>query len=726
MIDHLLCTHCTYGSSRLAEARTDEEKARVLGYSVRESSIADSARLREAFRAVERLLSYELPAGTPAEMKRKHSADSAPKRYVFMPEMNGQQILAHVAYRPEDTAGRLGSYFAHLLCEPTTKPWSPLTCLKAWGLSDPAGTAGWCGQDRAEFQPLMPIETIDAWASTAGGWVNDKAVVRFLKHGDVGADSHGQPRIPSRWSTAVKGPQRLALLKQIVQAVLDQKTSPAVILVAEQNVAAILFYAAIRLLPEICRQGIGFSLYEPDPTRVPVRLVASTTFSPGQTPGEWFESKAFVCDTFSITDSEAEVPFRMGNALKEKPLRAYVRAVADKWMEGKIRYPDKIDKAIRCGWPPSKERPTGADLDWCIRTEVALNHLLHKGGTTFPGDSNNARHAYRALRGKQLLESKYQGLPPDIAKAVIPVIQDLVAGTNRWAELRAIPAINHWLDSHARLDVASLTTTLRKPSTAVSDGEVIHIVARFVDAERNLPPVECQRFWDSPNVLVSVLSRIVPETVKRYVAPTAPETYGPTCKALTMRLDALGGSGSEIDRLRSHLRRIVDEAAAAIDDDDAFLTLLSGVTDERPTLHPPGPTGLGPRIDRLYASLATSGMRLDAFEQRYVALRPWYEHGQDSQSRFEAWKAFFGWLKSHAENPSQIKLLASDYTGDASLQTQKLRVEQIIAKMIPEQIADHRQLRKNVVQSMLDQFKERKWLTPKKHQELTKATATWF
>ena len=724
MIDHLLCTHCTYGSSRLAEARTDEEKARVLGYSARESSIADSARLREAFRAVERLLSYELPAGTPAEMKRKHTADSAPKRYVFMPEMNGQQILAHVAYRPEDTAGRLGSYFAHLLCEPTTKPWSPLACLKAWGLSDPANAAGWYSQDRTEFLPLMPIASIEAWASTAGGWVNDETVVRFLQHGDVGTDSHGQPRIPSRWSTAVKAPQRLAMLKQIVQAVLDQSTSPAVILVAEQNVAAILFYAAIRLLPEICRQGIGFSLYEPDPTRVPVRLVASTTFCPGQTPGEWFESKAFVCDTFSIADSDAEVPFRMGNAPKQ--LGAYVRAVADAWMRGVIRYPDEIEEALHCGWPPSKERPTGADLDWCIRTEVALNHLLRDGGTSFPGESNNALHVYRALRGKQLLISKYQGLSSDKAKAVIPVIQDLLGGTERWAELRGDPALNRWLDSHARLDSASLTTTLHKPSTAVSDGEVIHLVARFVDAERNLPPVECQRFWGSPNVLVGVLGRIVPETVERYVAPAAPERYGPTCKALTLRLDRLGGSGSETERLRSHLRRIVDEAAENIVDDDAFLALLSCVTDQRPTLHPPSPTGLGPRIDRLYASLATSGMRLDGFKKRYAELKLWYEHGQDSQSRFEAWKAFFGWLKSHASNPSQIKLLASDYTGDASLQTQKLRVEQIIAKMIPEQIADHRQLRKKVVQSMLDQFKEEKWLTPRKHQELTKATAAWF
>jgi hypothetical protein len=453
-------------------------------------------------------------------------------------------------------------------------------------------------------------------------------------------------------------------------------------------------------------------------------LVASTTFSPGQTPGEWFESKAFVCDTFSITDSDAEVPFPMVNAPKH--LGAYVRLVADAWMRGVIRYPDEIEDALRCGWQLSKARPTGADLDWCIRSEVALNHLLRDGGGSFPGDSNNARHSYRALRGKQLLIGKHQELSPDKAKAVIPVIQDLLGGTERWAELRGIPAIDRWLDSHARVDVASLAATLRKPSTAVSDGEVIHLVARFVEAERHLPPVECQRFWDSPNVLVGVLGRIVPETVERYVAPAAPERYGPTCKALTMRLDDLGGSGSETERLRSHLRRIIDEAAENIVDDDAFLALLSGVTDERPSLHPPGPTGLGPRIDRLYASLATSGMRLDGFKKRYAELTPWYEHGQDSQSRFEAWKAFFGWLKSHADNPSQIKLLASDYTGDASLQTQKIRVQQIVTKMIPEQIVDHRQLRKKVVQSMLDQFKEEKWLTPKKHQELTKATATWF
>ncbi len=723
MIDHLLCTHCTYGSSRLAEARTDEEKARVLGYSVRESSIADSARLREAFRAVERLLSYELPAGTPAEMKRKHTADSAPKRYVFMPEMNGQQILAHVAYRPEDTAGRLGSYFAHLLCEPTTKPWSPLACLKAWGLSDPANAAGWYSQDRTEFLPLLPIASIEAWASTTGGWVNDEAVVGFLQHGDVGTDSHGQTRIPSRWSTAMKAPQRLALLKQIVQAVVDRNTSPAVILVAEQNVAAILFYAAIRLLPEICRQGIGFSLYEPDPTRVPVRLVASTTFSPGQTPGEWFESKAFVCDTFSITDSDAEIPFQRGNA--SATLGAYVRKVADAWMRGVIGYPDEIEEALRCGWPPSKERPTGEDLDWCIRTELALSHLLHKGGGTFLGEKNNARHAYRALRGKQLLVSKYQGLPPDIAKAVIPVIQDLVAGTNRWAELRAIPAINHWLDSHASLDSAALITALSKPLNVVLDDEVTHLAARFVKASRRLPPPECQRFWNSSDVIVGVLGPITPESVERYVDPISPERVARVSNAIIAQLRK-GTPSTEVNTLASHLRQAVDEAAEHVADEEEFLTLLSGFAAGTDWLEC-GQRSLAPRIQHLIDSIARHTSSIDTIENRIKALTPWAEYADESSSsQLRDWKKLFAWFATNAVKPSEVPFHGSTASGNLNTQSQQAVIQQIVYRMIPERIVDHRQLRKKVVQSMLDQFKERKWLTPKKHQELTKATATWF
>jgi hypothetical protein len=61
-IHRLLCTHCTFGGSEL-EPSTADNASKVLGYSVRRSSLSEPDRgpLRTTFRAVERLLSYDLP-----------------------------------------------------------------------------------------------------------------------------------------------------------------------------------------------------------------------------------------------------------------------------------------------------------------------------------------------------------------------------------------------------------------------------------------------------------------------------------------------------------------------------------------------------------------------------------------------------------------------------------------------------------------------------------------
>jgi hypothetical protein len=143
-IHQLIATHCTYGTSAL-ERRKGEDADQVLGYSVRASSLEGGA-LTGGYRKIERLLYYCLPRDAPAEAKRQLTAASAPKRLIYVPAIDDLEVLAQVCYRPTDTAGRTGSYFAHCLARQKSDahdPWSVLDCLKLWA------APGWIEEDTA-------------------------------------------------------------------------------------------------------------------------------------------------------------------------------------------------------------------------------------------------------------------------------------------------------------------------------------------------------------------------------------------------------------------------------------------------------------------------------------------------------------------------------------------------------------------------------------------------
>lgn len=89
--------------------------------------------MKDWFRKIERNLSYYLPRDTPADAKRQLTAASAPKRLVYVPVVEDLEMLAQICYRPTDTAGRTGSYFAHCLVRRKNDPghhWSILDCVK--------------------------------------------------------------------------------------------------------------------------------------------------------------------------------------------------------------------------------------------------------------------------------------------------------------------------------------------------------------------------------------------------------------------------------------------------------------------------------------------------------------------------------------------------------------------------------------------------------------------
>src|SRR3569623_78868 len=138
-IHQLYATHCTYGTSAL-EQREGELADRVLGYSARAGSL-ERSELRNCYRQVERFLYYYLPTDAPTEEKLRLDAASAPRRMFFCPALGDLQVLGQISYRQQDTAGRPGSYFGHVLFGRRAEgAWSVLDCLKLW-------SAPWIDED---------------------------------------------------------------------------------------------------------------------------------------------------------------------------------------------------------------------------------------------------------------------------------------------------------------------------------------------------------------------------------------------------------------------------------------------------------------------------------------------------------------------------------------------------------------------------------------------------
>jgi hypothetical protein len=316
VIHRLLCTHCTFGSSEL-EPNTAENAAKVLGYSVRRSSLPEPDRglLRTAFRAVERLLSYELPQDTPPAKKESLEAETAPRRLVFLPNLAGWQVAAHVAYRTRDTHGRIGSYFADVLAsklDRDSRPWSPLEVLQLWATTHGGSLSArwWCDSEEAlaardsdgRWKPAdtaSPTESRD----TDPPLIDDALLHQFLKlePGETVADPGAI--VPPRW-WSMASEQRRELLAALLNATIQSRRNggkESMVIAAEPSVAALLFYGVFRLLPPRLREGIGFSTYEAAPDR-PLTPLVATTFLEGEAstadlPPELLH-RGFACNTF--------------------------------------------------------------------------------------------------------------------------------------------------------------------------------------------------------------------------------------------------------------------------------------------------------------------------------------------------------------------------------------------------------------------------------------------
>ena len=373
--DRLYCTHCTFGTSAL-ESHSADNAEKVLGYSVRASSVddADRGRLRQLFRTVERLLSYELPRDTPAGKKESLDAATAPRRLTFMPNVGGCQIVGQISYRSRDTAGRPGSYFADILVGEVGRPtagragqrsqstegrWSPTECLRLWSADHDGKSQGdwWCdSEERLAEQaaegrgvPVAPSGRLGDVRDGGAECISDAAFWSLLNTpsgGDFG--DHGRI-IPPRWQN-MPVDDRQRLVANLLQATIDllkNRRRGNVVLAVEPSVAAVLFYGVCRLLPESLiiysdqAAGISFSTYEPFPERPMTNLVATTFFDienpSNDLPAEVYQ-RGFACNTF-------RQPFKCLKDGRELPRNdSYVQHILRLATDGHVPARDHADE----------------------------------------------------------------------------------------------------------------------------------------------------------------------------------------------------------------------------------------------------------------------------------------------------------------------------------------------------------------------------------------------
>jgi hypothetical protein len=240
--DQIYVTHCTQEDSYRNQA----------GFNIRASSTDDAELLKFAFD----YSGYELPLDMwrPNPLPRQ-----APRRLALVAAPGGRMALIHTAYVQQDTRGRPGSYFSHLL---VARHLTLGQALRTWGSAD------W--KTEHDQDPKKPLAVLTRLPSN--GSLNDVALVAFLNDGaGINADQDLATQIyPSRLQA--QGQRRRDLLGQMLQGCLQALEAGGLAgaaaprgrfyLLAEPGLSALLLYGALRLLPAGWLDGVTFSTYE--------------------------------------------------------------------------------------------------------------------------------------------------------------------------------------------------------------------------------------------------------------------------------------------------------------------------------------------------------------------------------------------------------------------------------------------------------------------------------
>lgn len=250
------------------------------GYTARAGSLPARELQPCYLRTVDQALmanNYEPPRDLPREERALRGPRDLPARLAYYPSFNGYRLLGQVSYRSHDARReRVSCYFAHFLFAKNGEsfpPWSAEQCLRLWG------SPFWRCEDSAEIPKLLDwLEHLPE----EGAAIGDEVLHSFLS-APAGGPFYDPCGVILE-SYAQRPPaERQALLERVLERFLslDRRQGDSLLLTADPDFAALLFYGVCRLTPPaVLGDDVGFSTYESNLRHLPAPLVATTFFDP--------------------------------------------------------------------------------------------------------------------------------------------------------------------------------------------------------------------------------------------------------------------------------------------------------------------------------------------------------------------------------------------------------------------------------------------------------------
>jgi hypothetical protein len=240
MADQVYVTHCLQNDSLKNQT----------GFGVRAASTEDPELLKFAVEFPAYQLPMDMWANEPSPAK-------TPRRLALVSGPRNTLALIHSAYVGEDTMGRSGNFFTHVLFFPSSEL-SAIDALKSWRAADWETSYP---QGARKALPKLHGPPPD------GNIIGDEALTSFLSGKGAGPDQDLATLVcPSRLLNDAARCQHL--LTKTIEACLaawhadSASARNRVYLVAEPGLVALLLYGAARLLPSASAADWFFSTFE--------------------------------------------------------------------------------------------------------------------------------------------------------------------------------------------------------------------------------------------------------------------------------------------------------------------------------------------------------------------------------------------------------------------------------------------------------------------------------
>jgi hypothetical protein len=423
---------------------------------------------------------YEPPADIDRNTWPKLQARNMPVRLIYRPNIAGMSLLVRDCFRTYDASEtqRLGSQFAHGLRTRVGNAWPTIECLRLWE------APWWISQDPAEPRPTLA--NFPSWTDLPPFAVQpliDERVMESFVQTPANGEFYDPGNIIPEWLRRIVPRRRQEILIQLLRGFLelDLKKGQWLLLVADPELAALLFFSLLRLLPtNYLSEPIGFSTYERHLMDSPAPLVATTFREPlSQTlVTTWSKTRPTRCGFILDVFRNRALPFQ--NQRDQYP-RLVVSTLASQGWEAVEQLLTRFAE-VRLTTPDKLEEYAGE--------EQRVRKLFQEGTTPPPSPAPNtsaAAYASRAIEDRFLRPvttpdgATTYGDPAAIAAAagIIPLTQLLMTGERVLDKCRAFAPVVRSLRDNS---LVALSLDARLP-----DDFRLGLLQEHVRRRRNFP-----------------------------------------------------------------------------------------------------------------------------------------------------------------------------------------------------------------------------------------------